>query len=104
MKIHYKINSSVLVVDTPSIEPDEPVFLRDLSEELIFRLVKCIDFNCCPEVLDILLPEQIWVLRCHASFLPSFVGVGSFFIDMRQEILQLAKQEIEPGMFKDDTL
>ncbi|MHA2218031.1 MAG: hypothetical protein ACXACY_19020 [Candidatus Hodarchaeales archaeon] len=108
--IHYK--PYIKFTDFPSREPDNPIFLRDLDDELVALLVESIYSEHYSEIFETLLPEQLWVLRCHATFIPAYnypvyssTDFREFSFSMNQEICLLAKQEIEPGMFKDeDTL
>jgi hypothetical protein len=113
MQIHYKGNTFSLpykTYDYPLREPDSPIFLRELSEELINCLVDSIYNNDIgqDQIQTILLPEQRYILRCHASYLHSyhfFATKHLFLTRMKQELFRLAEQEIEPGIFKDeDTL
>ncbi|MHA2218918.1 MAG: hypothetical protein ACXACY_23600 [Candidatus Hodarchaeales archaeon] len=108
MKIYYKPHCWVGKFDIPTKEPDNPIFLRDLNEGSVNYLMEAIYYIRSGGVLDLLLPEQIWILCCHATYIPSFSCISrrdEFIVRMRQEIKQLSKQEIEPGMFKnEDTL
>jgi hypothetical protein len=110
MKIKYKSIDFfyMAATDKPSREPDNPIFLRDLNENQINFLVESIYSDRSAEIMNLLLPEQIYVLRCHASHLYSFYyacgDITKFHVQMSREIYQLAKQEIEPGMFKDEDI
>jgi hypothetical protein len=103
MKIHYK--PRIELDDFPSKEPDKTISLKDLDEVSIYKLIKSIYVDHYIRVLDHLLPEQIYILRCHASYLDSFYDTEEkFLVEMKQEIEQLTRQEVEPGMFKNEDI
>jgi hypothetical protein len=101
MKIYYK--PYVKFTDIPLEEPNNPMLLRDLSEKSIDSLVMDLYYNLkYTAILQLLTPEQRFVLNCHASYL--FLPRYNFLTKMKQEIKQIAKQEIEPGMFKNEDI
>jgi hypothetical protein len=53
--------------------------------------------------MEQLLPEQIRVLLSHAYKISGkFIRKSQFVREFRNEVEQIAKQEIEPGIFKDE--
>jgi hypothetical protein len=87
-------------------EPENPIFLRDLSVGEIELLAEDLYFSHSePRILNLLLPEQIYILRCHAYYNVMTVCFKPYCRGIKEQVLELAKQEIEPGMFKnEDTL
>jgi hypothetical protein len=127
MKIHYTLTrlvleDNLLFVDRPYVEPESPVLLIDLIDDYIDNLADAV-IHCiwssrmrCSEiqnftVVNKLMPEQRYVLICHADHVRLRLGYirdmtyNMLFFGVKKEIYRLAKQEIEPGMFTDeDTL
>jgi hypothetical protein len=82
------------------VEPEESRLMREIGVDYI------VDFIGEPLTKQ-LLPEQIRVLLSHAYRIYGYYCFSKlqFIREFRREVEQIAKQEIEPGMFKnEDTL
>ncbi|MHA2218914.1 MAG: hypothetical protein ACXACY_23580 [Candidatus Hodarchaeales archaeon] len=120
MKIYYEPyrgfnNSYDFAIEDSSVmkfsftEPEEPRLIREIGVDYIVNeITKRYGFSYSFRLLLMkqLLPEQIRVLWSHAYRIYSHTSSKIQFIPrFRSEVEQIAKQEIEPGMFKDeDTL
>jgi hypothetical protein len=93
-------------------EPSNPKLLKEIGvgyivEEITERTSFYYNFREL-SLLKQLLPEQIRVLLSHAHRIYDchrYSSKSQFIRIFHNEVEQIAKQEIEPGMFKDeDTL
>jgi hypothetical protein len=116
MKIHYEpyqgfndrfdfIFTDDTVMGFSFIEPEEPRLMREIGVDYIVEgVTEKYGFKYSFTELSLmeqLLPEQIRVLFSHACKIAYLTGLKSQFIPkFRNEVEQIAKQEIEPGIFK----
>jgi hypothetical protein len=119
MKIHYEPYSGFnrrydfiyldgTVMSLSFTEPEEPRLMREIGVGYIVEGIIVVDgYSFRGPLMEQLLPEQIRVLLSHAYRIYFRTPIPQFhFINqLRNEVEQIAKQEIEPGMFKnEDTL
>jgi hypothetical protein len=94
------------------VEPEEPKLIREIGVGYIVeRIVAGDGYSFRGPLMKQLLPEQIRILLSHAyriyhhlcNFNP-FTSQPRFVDQFRYEVEQIAKQEIEPGMFKNENI
>ncbi|MHA2218541.1 MAG: hypothetical protein ACXACY_21660 [Candidatus Hodarchaeales archaeon] len=100
-----------LVLKLSFIEPEEPKLMREIGVDYIVKEVTEKDgFKYSFTKLSLmeqLLPEQMRVLLSHAYRICNHHRLFSkfqFIRIFRNEVKQIAEQEIEPGMFKDEDI
>ncbi|MHA2218037.1 MAG: hypothetical protein ACXACY_19050 [Candidatus Hodarchaeales archaeon] len=105
MMIYRSPKSGVFFIEyffQPHIEPEKPVFLRDLDSESLNNLVRFLYSGYVnPPILDVTV-EQMYVIKCQISYLWdkwSRVDRKMFSTMAKGEIERLSKYEIEPGVF-----
>jgi hypothetical protein len=119
MKIHYEpyrgfnkqhdfIYIDNAVMDLSFIEPEEPKLLEEIGVNYIVNEITKRNGYSLVELslMEQLLPEQIRVLWSHAYriFYYRPISQSQFVCEFRHEVEQIAKQEIEPGMFKNEDI
>ncbi|MHA2218542.1 MAG: hypothetical protein ACXACY_21665 [Candidatus Hodarchaeales archaeon] len=113
MKIYYKpvFTSSLTtnLVNWSFEEVDNPIRLNDLKYSHILEIIASFMYGGESFIITKLLPEQRYVIGCHLSRVwyncyGGVVNLGRLRFVMAREIRRLAKQEIEPGMFKDENI
>jgi hypothetical protein len=85
------------------------MFLRDINNDLLEKLALLIFRRTNDSSLSLLLPEQRFVISCHAEFIwddhfkkCGGIQIDKLYEDFLVEVRKLAEQEIEPGMFKNE--
>jgi hypothetical protein len=68
------------------------------------NLISCIQMMAESPLTRQLLPEQIRVLWSHVYRIYYYQPLLHFVREFRNEVEQIAKREIEPGMFKDEDI
>ncbi|MHA2218536.1 MAG: hypothetical protein ACXACY_21635 [Candidatus Hodarchaeales archaeon] len=120
MKIHYEpfpgfnkefdfMYTDDIVINLSFIEPEEPKLLREIGVDYIIKGITERDGFTYSftelSLMEQLLPEQIRVLLSHAyKISEKFIRKSQFIRIFHNEVEQIAKQEIEPGMFKDEDI
>jgi hypothetical protein len=118
MKIYYELYSGYnkkydfmysddMVLEFSFVEPEEPKLLREIGVSEITERGRFIFSAKALSLMEQLLPEQIRVLLSHAYRIYGYHWCSSkskFIYKLRHEVEQIAKQEIEPGMFKDEDI
>jgi hypothetical protein len=120
MKIHHEpysgynrrynfIFTDDAVMSLSFTEPEEPRLMREIGVDYIIEgVIVRIGFNYSFKglLMKQLLPEQIRVLWSHAYRIYNDCSSKvQFILRLHDEVEQIARQEIGPGMFKDeDTL
>jgi hypothetical protein len=116
MKIYYEpyrgynkkydfVYTDDVVLEFSFTEPEEPKLIREIGVDYIIEGITERDgfsYYLEPLIMRQLLPEQIRVLMSHAFRIP--FSELHFVNQLRNEVEQLAKQEIEPGIFKDEDI
>jgi hypothetical protein len=103
-------------MDLSFIEPEEPKLLEEIGVNYIVNEITKRNGYSLVELslMEQLLPEQIRVLWSHAYrifyyhayriFYYRPISQSQFVCEFRHEVEQIAKQEIEPGMFKNEDI
>jgi hypothetical protein len=104
---HDFLFSNDAVINLSFIEPEEPKLLREIGVDYIIKGITERDslfkYSFRGPLMEQLLPEQIRVLLSHAYKISGkFIRKSQFVREFRNEVEQIAKQEIEPGIFKDE--
>ncbi|MHA2218539.1 MAG: hypothetical protein ACXACY_21650 [Candidatus Hodarchaeales archaeon] len=104
---HDFLFSNDAVENLSFIEPEEPKLIRKIGVDYIVKEVvkdSLFKYSFTRSLLmEQLLPEQIRVLLSHAYKISGkFIRKSQFVREFRNEVEQIAKQEIEPGIFKDE--
>ncbi|MHA2219357.1 MAG: hypothetical protein ACXACY_25875 [Candidatus Hodarchaeales archaeon] len=96
------------VMDLSFTEPEEPRLMREIGVNCIIDgIMVGSDYSFTElSLMKQLLPEQIRVLFSHAYRIYNSYCFSQvqFIFKFRDEVRQLARQEIEPGMFKDEDI
>jgi hypothetical protein len=102
---HDFLFSNGAVENLSFVEPEEPRLLREIGVNYIVKgITERNGFNYYlePLIMKQLLPEQIRVLVSHAHKIACLITKYQFIPRFRNEVKQIAKQEIEPGMFRNE--
>jgi hypothetical protein len=96
------------VMDLSFTEPEEPRLMREIGVNCIIDgiMVGSGGYSFTGLLMKQLLPEQIRVLLSHTYRIYCYQSVSRLrFVDqLHIEVEQIAKQEIEPGMFKNEDI
>jgi hypothetical protein len=119
MKIHYEpfpgfnkefdfMYPDTLILELSFTEPEEPKLLKEIGVDYIVeKITKGDGYSFEGLLMKQLLPEQIRVLLSHTYrvFYYRLPTSQPRFVDLLYiEFQQIAKQEIEPGIFKDEDI